>query len=219
MLCVFDVNETLLDLAAMDDFFAGVTGTAEARTEWFGLVIRSALTLTAARGYRPFGEIGAASLVTVAARHGRQATADDQRELGQRMRALPPHPDAAETLGALRDAGFRVVTLTNNARDVADDQMRNAGLRDLLEGVYSVHDAGLLKPSPEAYAHVLRETGTAPGDAVMIAAHDWDVAGAAAAGMRSVFIARNGETPLPGNPEPSWTVPDLRATAGVLTRR
>lgn len=217
MLCVFDVNETLLDLAALDEFFADLTGTTEARTEWFGLVIRSALTLTGARQYRPFAEIGAACLVTAAARHGRTATADDQRELGRRMRALPPHPDAAETLGALRDAGFGVVTLTNNAREVADDQMRDSGLRDLLDGVYSVHEAGLLKPAPEAYQHVLRETGTTAGDAVMIAAHDWDVAGAAAAGMRTVLIARHGEIPLPAHPEPTWTVPGLGATAGALT--
>lgn len=133
------------------------------------------------------------------------------------MRELPPHPDAAEAIGALREAGLGVVTLTNNLREVAEDQMRNAGLRDLLDGVYSVHDAGLLKPAPETYQHVLRETGTAPGDAVMIAAHDWDVAGAAAAGMRTVLIARNGEIPLPGHPEPTWTVPSLRATAGALT--
>lgn len=218
MLCVFDVNETLLDLAALDEFFTGLTGTAKTRTEWFNLVIQSALTLTAARRYRPFGEIGAASLVAVAARHGRMASPDDQRELARRMRELPPHPDAAEAIRALRDAGSSVVTLTNNTREVADDQMRAAGLRDLLDGVYSVHDAGLLKPAPEAYQHVLRETETSPGDAVMIAAHNWDVAGAAAAGMRTALIARHGESPLPTHPEPTWTVPSLGATADALTR-
>lgn len=218
MLCVFDVNETLLDLAALDGFFAEVTGTAESRTEWFNLVIRGALTLTAARRYRPFGEIGAASLVTVAARRGRTASPDDQKELGRRMRELPPHPDAAEAIRTLKDAGFSVVTLTNNLREVADGQMRHAGLRDLLDGVYSVHEAGLLKPAPEAYQHVLSETRTSPGDAVLIAAHDWDVAGAAAAGMRTALIARHGESPLPGHPEPTWTVPSLRATADALTR-
>ena len=61
MLCVFDVNETLLDLAALDEFFADLTGAPEARREWFGLLIHSALTLTAARRYRPFGEIAAVS--------------------------------------------------------------------------------------------------------------------------------------------------------------
>jgi hypothetical protein len=59
VLCVFDVNETLLDLAALDEFFVDMTGEAGARQEWFQSMIHTALTLTAAREYRPFGEIGA----------------------------------------------------------------------------------------------------------------------------------------------------------------
>ena len=216
MLCVFDVNETLLDLAALDEFFTDLTGTPQARREWFGLVIRSALTMTAARRHRPFGEIGTDCLLAVAARHGRTATAEDQAELGRRMRALPPHPDAAAAIGALRDAGFGVVTLSNNAREVAEEQLRNAALRELIDGVYSVEQAGLLKPAPEPYQHVLDATGTRPGDAVMIAAHDWDVAGAAAAGMRTAFIARDREIPLPAHPVPALTAASLRAAAAGL---
>jgi 2-haloacid dehalogenase len=109
MLCVFDVNETLLDLAALDGFFTGLAGTPEARQEWFGLMIHSALTLTAARRYRPFGEIGAACLPPVAARHGRTVTGDQQRELGERMRRLPAHPDAAA-------AGLRTAFITRDGR-------------------------------------------------------------------------------------------------------
>jgi 2-haloacid dehalogenase len=38
LLCVFDVNETLLDLAALDGFFADLTGTPEARKKGEGEV-------------------------------------------------------------------------------------------------------------------------------------------------------------------------------------
>lgn len=217
MLCVFDVNETLLDLAALDEFFADLTGSAEARREWFGLMIHNALTLTAARQYRPFGEIAAACLPVVAARHGRTATGGDQSELGKLMRQLPAHPDAAEAIRALRDAGHGVVTLTNSTRDVAEDQVRNAGLRDLLDGVYSADEAGMLKPAPEPYRHVLEATATSPGDSVLVAAHDWDIVGAAAAGMRTAFVARHGETPLSGGQEPTLTTGTLRAVATALT--
>ena len=136
MLCVFDVNETLLDLAALDGFFAGLAGTPQARKEWFGLMIHGALTQTAARSYRPFGELGAACLESVAARHGRVATAEHKRELTRRMRELPAHPDARAALARLRDAGFDVVTLTNSAAEVAEAQLRSAGLRELIQAVY-----------------------------------------------------------------------------------
>ena len=162
MLCIFDVNETLLDLAALDEFFDEVTGTPRARQEWFSLMIHSALTLTAARAYRPFGEIGAACLPPVAARHGRAVTRDHQRELGERMRRLPAHPDAGAAMRSLRDSGFGVVTLTNSTAEVAEDQLRNAGLRGLVQAVYSADEVRMLKPAPRALPPRLGRPGRHP---------------------------------------------------------
>jgi 2-haloacid dehalogenase len=216
VLCVFDVNETLLDLAALDGFFAEVTGTPAARAEWFDLLIHNALTLTAAGAYRPFGQIAAACLPVVAACHGRSAPADRQRELGDRIRALPAHPDAAEALRRLRDAGFGVVTLTNSVADVAEDQLNNAGLRDLVDAVYSADQVRALKPAPEPYRLVLAEQHRDPAGTVLIAAHDWDVAGAAAAGLRTAFVAREGRVPLPAGPAATVTGAGLDAVATEL---
>jgi 2-haloacid dehalogenase len=211
---VFDVNETLLDLAALDDFFKEVTGTAEARPEWFHLMIYNALTLTAANGYRPFGEIAGACLPPIAARYGRTATPEQGRELGERMRRLPAHPDAARALTRLRDAGFGVVTLTNSVAAVAEDQLRNAGLRDLVDAVYSADEVGRLKPAPEPYRRAL--DGRPPADAILIAAHDWDIAGATSAGLRTAFISRNGQLPLAAHTAPTVTATSLDDTATQL---
>ena len=216
MLCIFDVNETLLDLAALDEFFAEVTGTPRARQEWFSLMIHSALTLTAARAYRPFGEIGAACLPPVAARHGRAATRDHQRELSERLRRLPAHPDAAAALRRLGAAGFGVVALTNSTAEVAEDQLHNAGLRDLIQAVYSADEVRVLKPAPAPYRHVLDSLHATPVGAVLIAAHDWDIAGAAAAGLRTAFITRDGRIPLPAYPPPAISATSLQDVAAEL---
>lgn len=219
MLCVFDVNETLLDLAALDGFFVEVTGRAEARREWFDLMIHNALALTAAHDYRPFGEIATACLPPIAARHGRIATPDHQRELGERIRRLPAHPDAEDAIRRLRGAGFGVVTLTNSAAPVAEDQLRNAGLRDLVDGVYSAHDVHALKPAPEPYRLVLGDQHTDPADAVLIAAHDWDIAGAAAAGLHTAFVSRDGRIPLSASATPSVSATSLNALATQLIKQ
>jgi 2-haloacid dehalogenase len=155
MLCVFDVNETLLDLAALDNFFADLTGDPSARRDWFDLMIHNALALTAARSYQPFGKIAAACLPAIAATRGRTATPDDQRELGERLRRLPAHPEVHEAITRLRAAGFGVVTLTNSVATVAEDQLCNAGLRPLVDAVYSADQVGHLKPAPEPYQLVL----------------------------------------------------------------
>lgn len=52
-ICVFDVNETLLDLSGLDAFFVDVFGDAAVRREWFTQVIQSALTTPAGHGLRP----------------------------------------------------------------------------------------------------------------------------------------------------------------------
>lgn len=219
MLCVFDVNETLLDLAALDEFFVDLTGAAGARQEWFQSMIHTALTLTAAREYRPFGEIGAACLQPVAARHGRTATADQQREVGERMRQLPAHDDAADAITRLRAAGFGVVTLTNSVAVVAEDQLRHSGLRPLIDTGYSADEVHRLKPAPEPYRHVLRSEQVEPADAVLIAAHDWDIAGAAAAGLVTAFVSRDGRIPLPAHVEPTMSGNGLIEIADQLIER
>jgi hypothetical protein len=64
---VFDVNETLLDLAAMDPRFQRIFGDAGARVAWFTQMIQSALVATVTGAYRQFGAHA------MAARPGRAA--------------------------------------------------------------------------------------------------------------------------------------------------
>jgi 2-haloacid dehalogenase len=158
----------------------------------------------------------AACLPPVADRHGRAATRNHQRELGERLRRLPAHPDAADALRRLRNAGFGVVALTNSTAEVAEDQVRNAGLRDLIQDVYSADEVRILKPAPEPYRHVLDSQHATPADTALIAAHDWDIAGAAAAGLRTAFIARDGRIPLPAYPPPAISATSLQAAAAEL---
>ncbi len=60
--CVFDVNETLLDLGALDPHFERIFGDAGVRRAWFGQVLQSALVATVTDAYSDFGQVGAAAL-------------------------------------------------------------------------------------------------------------------------------------------------------------
>ncbi|OXM71554.1 haloacid dehalogenase type II [Amycolatopsis vastitatis] len=207
MLCVFDVNETLLDLAPMD----ALVGGPELRREWFGLAIHTVLTVTATGGYQDFAGIAGAAAVEVAARHGREV---DLKKIGEGLRTLPAHPDVEAGLAKLREAGHTVVALTNSPLATAEAQLQNAGLAPLFDRIFSAEQAGRLKPAPEPYHQVV---AAYPGkEAVMIAAHDWDIAGAQAAGLRTALLARRGVRPLPGSPEPTYTISALPELAELL---
>ncbi len=209
MLCVFDVNETMLDLQLLDEKFLEMTGDPAARQEWFSLVIHTALTITATAEYRDFAQIAGACVDVVVENHGRQPDSADRAAVGAALRSLPPHPDVRGGLLELRDAGHELVVLANSPLATAEAQIENAGLTDVFAEVFSAEQAGILKPAAGPYNHVLQSWGVAASDAVMVAAHDWDIAGATAAGMKTALITRPGVSPLPAVASPTVSVPDF----------
>jgi 2-haloacid dehalogenase len=67
---VFDVNETLLDLGALDPQFERVFGNASARQAWFGQFLTSWLTAMVTGVYEVFGPSGGTALEMLATRQG-----------------------------------------------------------------------------------------------------------------------------------------------------
>jgi len=200
---VFDVNETLLDLAALDPHFQRIFGDAGVRVAWFEQMIQSALVATVTGVYHQFGSLAMAALETTAERAGVELADDDKKAVAAQMRQLPAHPEVAGALRRLRDAGLRLASLTNSTEQVARAQLEHAGLLDAFELVLSADTVRRLKPAPEPYRMAAERLGVAVGDVRLIAAHAWDVAGAARAGCATAFVARPGKVldPLVERPE------------------
>jgi 2-haloacid dehalogenase len=194
---VFDVNETLLDLSALGPDFESVFGDPHFLNDWFHQVIQFAMSLTLANAYRPFGEVALGVLQMLADAEGAELSLEEARRILSKVRTLPPHPDVPGALAFLKDAGFRLVTLTNNPMALVDAQMTNAELQRYFDRNFSVDTVRRFKPAPEPYRMVAEELGLAPGKMWMIAAHAWDVGGAAQVGFRTAFVRRPGKAPSP----------------------
>jgi 2-haloacid dehalogenase len=213
---LFDVNETLLDLAALRPHFEAAFGDETVMSEWFGLMLRLSLVATVTRTYRPFDALGKEALTTTAQKHKvRLSSAVRENILGQMLR-LPPHPDVVPALTRLKAAGFRMASLTNSAPAALEAQMSHAGLTDFFEKRLSVEAVGLFKPAPETYHHAARQLGVPIHSLRMVAAHDWDVTGAIRAGAQAAFIARKGMALGESAEIPDIIAPDLIALADRL---
>ena len=214
--CVFDVNETLLDLGALDPHFERIFGDAGVRRAWFGQLLQSALVATVTDAYSDFGKIGGAALEMTAERQGVTLSDEDKRQILGGMRELPPHPEVAESLSRLRDAGLRLATLTNSTQQVAEAQMDNSGLRGYFEHLLSANTVRRLKPAPEPYRMAAETLGVDVDQIRLVAAHAWDVAGALRAGCAAAFVARPGMVLDPLVERPDVVGADLREVADSI---
>ena len=197
-LIAFDVNETLLSLAPIKERFESIFGDDPPLGEWFARMLHGSLVANATNNYRPFGDIGVEALLTVAVKRGLSLRGEDAVEVVSEMMSLPPHPDVPDAIARLHDAGFVMVALTNGSTVVAKDQIENAGLTPYLRRVISVEEVSRFKPDPAPYHHAAEVMGVAIGDLTLVAAHDWDCAGATAAGAGTVFVKRPGAV---------WSIP------------
>ena len=212
---IFDVNETMLDLGALDPLLAGWFGDPTARKEWFAQTLHYAMTLAATREFRSFGEVGAAALEELARRRGKSLSDDAAAQLREALLRPPAHPDVVPALRMPRDAGLVTAALSNNPLLVVQQQLHHAGLSPLFAEIMSVDEAGALKPAPEVYDFAVRRLDLAPSSIWMVAAHGWDIAGATRAGLRGAFVARPGQSPDPFAP-PEITADDLLSTARAI---
>ena len=214
--CVFDVNETLLDLAALDDEFERVLGDRGVRVAWFGQLLQSAMVATITGRYTDFGSVGRAALEMTAARLGVDLSGKDREAIVGGMTRLPAHPEVPEALRRLGEGGLRLAALTNSTERVARAQLEHAGLVTLFEQVLSADAVRRLKPAPEPYRMAAERLGTDPAGVLLVAAHAWDVAGALAAGCRAAFVARPGKVLAPLADRPELVVANLDELADRL---
>jgi 2-haloacid dehalogenase len=200
----FDVNETLLDLRALDSLLGG----ADIRTRWFGLMLQTAFVGGLTGNYIDFSTAQRAALTMLGL--GRED------EILAQMRRLPKHPDVDAALDRLADS--TLIALTNSPLEVATAQLQFAGIAARFKAILSADQVRALKPRREAYEHAANSVGVALGDIRLVAAHGWDIAGALAAGCRAAFVQRPGMALIPVGDQPDIVGNDLVEVADKIAK-
>ena len=215
---VFDVNETLLDLEQMQSSVAkALDGNTQLLPLWFSTMLHHSLVDTVSGNYHDFGQIGVASLRMVAKNNNIAITNEQAKTaIVTPLLTLPPHKDVKEGLAKLKAQGYKLVSLTNSSNKGVKAQFESAGLMSFFDARYSIEDIKIYKPDLRAYEWVLTKLNVKANEAMMVAAHGWDVAGAKEAGLQTTFIARPGKTLYPLAKKPDHVVKDLHELAALL---
>jgi len=120
-----------------------------------------------------------------------------------RVRLLP---GAADVLDAL-EADHRLGLVTNGPPDMQHPKLDATGLRERFETVVFAGNDTAAKPAPEPFHHALDALDADPERSVYVGnSLRADVAGAHAAGCRSVWVPAEHDEP---DPEPHYTAASL----------
>lgn len=216
---VFDVNETLIDIAWLNPLFERLFGDKRVLREWLGHLVTYSMTITLAGLYKDFFSLGQGLLQMVGDIHGVSIQPSDIDEIKKRMMTMPAHADVVKGLQKLKSAGFRMVSLTNSPPNPnGQSPLEHAGLAPFFERQFTIQTMRAYKPAPLTYHLVAQELDVPPSSCCMVAAHVWDTIGAQSAGFSAALVTRPGNAllPVPGLPQPNFVAPDLPTLAAML---
>jgi putative hydrolase of the HAD superfamily len=103
-----------------------------------------------------------------------------------------PYPEVPDALARMRARGARLAVVSN--WDVSlHDVLERTGLRPLVDAVVISAELGAAKPDPAIFRAALQRLGVTAGEALHVGdSVEHDVAGARAAGIEAVLVARDG---------------------------
>jgi 2-haloacid dehalogenase len=220
----FDVNESLLDIRHLVPLFERLFGDGKFVNEWYAqLILHSEAISLAGRPYTPFFNLSEAVFKSMGSIHGVSIQQADIAELEMRSATMPAHADVPAGLKQLKDAGFRLVTLTNSPQGAQIIQLSHAGIDSFFEKFLSVDLERRYKPAPQVYHMAAEELHVSTAAICMVSIHAWDILGAQNVGCPAALIARpyNALPPtlaVPGWPAPVAVGPNLSSVAAQLIK-
>ena len=128
---------------------------------------------------------------------------------------LSPFPDAVSTLAAL--APRRRMILSNGTHAMLAPLVAATGLAPHLDGILSVDDAGVYKPSPRVYQLAVDVLDRPPIRIGFVSSNSWDAIGAKAFGFTVFWINRSGAPIDRHGPPPDCMIRSLTELPSLLT--
>jgi len=209
-LIAFDVIETLFDPSPIDAAMVELGLPKGSLKVWFARFLRDAFALEIIGQYKPFKEIATGTFEVMC--RAQDLAVDEAKIAGvlARFATLPAHPDVKAGFEAVRAAGIRMITLTNGNAEVTRKMLEQAGLDGFIERGISIDEVGHWKPAKAVYLHAAKTMQVEPQEMALIAAHDWDTAGAGRAGLTTGGVERSSpfSAALPAPDVISRTLPE-----------
>jgi 2-haloalkanoic acid dehalogenase type II len=163
--------------------------------------------------YGPYKGVLADSLRAWCEERGYPYDDADGEALVRAMRSWQPFADTRPALSRVREAGVRLVIVSNTDRDIIEHSLRHLEVR--FDDVVTAEDVRSYKPADPHFEEALRRIGEPPDRILHVAfGFKYDIGPAQRHGMATAWINRHEEPP-PGEARPDYEWRDLWGLAAL----
>jgi len=203
---IFDINETLLDLSSLKKGVNLALKNEMGFDLWFPKLLHYSVVESITDNYCNFSRIAAATFKMVAKKFEKELSDLEIKEILSIISFLPAYPDVKPGLEQLKNSGYKLIAYSNGKPDVLKAQLKYAQIDSFFDGIHSVEETGNYKPSPNSYRYILDIYKISPENALMVAAHSWDIMGAQRSGLQSCYVERPGKSFYELAEKPTYTI-------------
>ncbi|KAF8528376.1 haloacid dehalogenase, type II [Hysterangium stoloniferum] len=230
-ICVaFDLYGTLLDTSSVtkeiskhipESFSLSASAVS---TEWRKYQLEYTWRLVAMGNYEPFDLITRKSLIHAAKDTGLPLTEGSINDVINSYKYLTVFEDVPGTLSRLEtDDKIKTVIFTNGTEKMVETAIDNSPeLKHFSQSPLPyvvVGDVKSYKPSPAVYQHLAKKLGKEDkiDDIWLVSGNPFDIVGAQAAGMRTIWVDRAGKGWADQLGQPTCIVNSLEEVAGHIS--
>ncbi|MEP3245338.1 MAG: haloacid dehalogenase type II [Sneathiella sp.] len=206
--CVFDAYGTLFDVnaAAREEQSALGEKWEQISDIWRTKQLQYTWLRSLQGNYTSFWQVTQDALEFALASAGLQDSALRDRLMDLYLK-LDAYEEVPETLRALKAAGLKTAILSNGSPEMLQSAVDNAGISDLLDGVYSVESVGVFKPHPSVYQLAVDDLDISSRHISFQSSNGWDAYSAKDFGFQTLWCNRFGqaEEQIPSTPDTQIT--------------
>lgn len=215
----FDVYDTLLDMSEIKRRINSALDTRRGYLIWFELLMQYCFLDNCIGQFHEFTALCKATLQMAGKSLGVHVPDNHIEDIVHLMKYLPLQEGVPKCLSQLSDSGYRLAALTNAPKEVIWDRMERTGLESYFEKVMSAEEKKKFKPACEVYHWAAKSMSVEPGRCLLVTTHNWDVAGAHYAGMKTAYIQRPQQMIYPLGPEPTIVLTDVAHLVQSITEK
>jgi 2-haloacid dehalogenase len=207
----FDAYGTLFDVHAAVRRHAGALGPDAAAISalWRSKQLEYTWVRTLAGRYRDFWALTEQSLDFALASFP-SADKGLRTTLLEAYRRLDCYPEVPELIRALKQGGKQLAILSNGTPEMLQSAVAAAGLDGCFDAILSVDTVRAYKTDQRVYDLVTTRFRVYPEAVSFQSSNRWDIAGAAAFGLRTVWINRTGAPEEYSDLAPAAVLPSLK---------